>query len=532
MLDRHPRWLVVTLWVFLGFLARASAQEVIYEFQGNGDQDEFARALESAGDVNADGYADLIIGAYRNDTGGSDAGEAVVYSGFDGSILYQLNGLQPGDFFGHSVDGVGDLNGDGYDDFIVGADGADAAGVDSGAAWVYSGLDGSVLFSLVGDAPNISFGLPVRAAGDVNADGYPDMVVGARLGDVNGLNSGQAQVFSGLDGTELHTFLGDDALDEFGHWVDGAGDVNGDGYADLIVGAHLDDNSGQDAGSARVFSGLDGTLLYHRDGADPDDRFGRNATGLGDINGDGYGEFMIGAPRYDTAAVNAGRATVYSGIDGSVMYDYFGNSAGDRLGNYVSTAGDVNGDGVADILLGAPVDGLNGPDTGSVRLLSGSTGATLYNYAGEEVGELFGVTTCGLGDANGDGLSDVVVGAPRADLGGTDLGRAEVHGGQATYLSISPRIASEGTLLTIGVGEGTPGQLLGLFATAVDGFPVFIFLHVIGQFNAQGRWSLTAPVIADPSIANGIDITFRALIVEAEGGFLQTNDELVQFVAP
>ncbi len=112
----------------------------------------------------------------------------------------------------------------------------------------------TILFTFDGDSAGDFFGISVSGAGDVNADGFADLIVGANGDDNNGTRSGSARVFSGLDGSILFTFDGDSAGDRFGTSVSGAGDVNGDGFADLIIGAHLDDNNGTDSGSARVIS--------------------------------------------------------------------------------------------------------------------------------------------------------------------------------------------------------------------------------------------------------------------------------------
>ena len=139
----------------------------------------------------------------------------------------------------------------------------------------------SVLYTFDGDSAQDNFGFSVSGAGDVNWDGFDDLIVGAIRDDNNGSNSGSARVFSGVDGSVLYTFDGDSAGDRLGISVSGAGDVNGDGFDDLIVGAEHDDNNGTDSGSARVFSGRDGSVLYTFSGDSPDDRLGRSVSGAG-----------------------------------------------------------------------------------------------------------------------------------------------------------------------------------------------------------------------------------------------------------
>ena len=165
-----------------------------------------------------------------------------VYSGIDGNVLYTFDGDDADDLFGVSVSGAGDVNGDGFADLVVGAPGDSNNGTDSGSARVYSGIDGNVLYTFNGDDAGDQLGISVSGAGDVNGDGFADLIVGANRDNNNGSVSGSARVYSGIDGNVLYTFDGDDAGDQLGISVSGAGDVNGDGFADLIVGARLDDN--------------------------------------------------------------------------------------------------------------------------------------------------------------------------------------------------------------------------------------------------------------------------------------------------
>ena len=153
----------------------------------------------------------------------------------------------------------------------------------------------------------------------------------------------------------LFTFDFDLHNDDFGISVSGAGDVNGDGFADLIVGDQEDDNNGTRSGSARVLSGVDGSVLYNFDGDSADDRLGSSVSGAGDVNGDGFADLIVGAYLDDNNGVSSGSAKVYSGIDGSVLYTFYGDSSGDLFGYSVSGAGDVNGDGKPDLIVGPPV---------------------------------------------------------------------------------------------------------------------------------------------------------------------------------
>ena len=160
-------------------------------------------------------------------------------SGFDGTELGTVYGDAAGDFFGAKVRGVGDVDGDGFDDFAVGADGHDGKGPESGLVRVFSGVDLSVLYSWNGDANGDQMGSSIATGGWGLTPGFSDVIVGMRTDDDNGVDSGAARVFSGMSGSVLFTFLGDSAGDEFGTSVAGGKDLNGDGWNDFVVGAPL-----------------------------------------------------------------------------------------------------------------------------------------------------------------------------------------------------------------------------------------------------------------------------------------------------
>ena len=324
------------------------------------DASDFSgRSVSSAGDVNGDGYDDLIIGAYRADpNGNTHAGETyVVYGGasasgtggvldlsdLDGTNGFILNGIDAGDYSGRSVSSAGDVNGDGYDDLIIGAVGADqnvhggagetyivyggASAPGTGGRFNLSTLNGTNGFILNGIDTLDDSGWSVSSAGDVNGDGYDDLIIGARGGNPNGINSGQTYVVYGgasapgtngvlnlsmLNGSNGFILNGIDADDYSGGSVSSAGDVNGDGYDDLIIGAYFADPNGDRSGETYIVYGganapgtggvldlsdLDGTNGFILSGIDGGDQSGRSVSSAGDVNGDGYDDLIIGARR-------------------------------------------------------------------------------------------------------------------------------------------------------------------------------------------------------------------------------------------
>jgi len=245
--------------LFLAALAYedASAQGfVLQQKDGVVADDHLGRSLASVGDVNGDGRTDYIVGAYNagpRDINGAGAGAAFVYSGATGAVLYEKHGAAAGDQFGFSVAGAGDVDGDGRPDFVIGAH---AAGFGAGAAFVYSGATGALLYQKSGGAPGDLLGYSVGSAGDVNGDGRADFIVGANAADPGGRSAaGSAYVYSGATGGLLLRRDGAAAGDQLGISVAPAGDANGDGKFDVIVGAGGASPGGNlGAGSAYVLS--------------------------------------------------------------------------------------------------------------------------------------------------------------------------------------------------------------------------------------------------------------------------------------
>ena len=392
-----------------------------FALDGEHSDDYSGGSVSDAGDVNGDGLADLIVGAFLADANGlANSGRSyVVFGKADGaSVLLSDIALGDGGFAlygegtydnsGESVSGAGDVNGDGLADLIVGASGADPDGSNSGRSYVVFGkADGaSVLlsdialgnggFALSGAGLPTGVGESVSGAGDVNGDGLADLIVGAGFADPNGSNSGRSYVvFGKADGASV--LLSDIALGDGGFAIDGAAasdisgrsvsggsDVNGDGLADLIVGANGADPNGL-ANSGRsyvVFGKADGLVVslsalgnggFPIDGAVAEDRSGVSVSDAGDVNGDGLADLIVGAAVADpNGLANSGQSYVVFGKagvaavslsdialgDGGFAID--GASAGDGSGGSVSGAGDVNGDGLADLILGAFLADPNG----------------------------------------------------------------------------------------------------------------------------------------------------------------------------
>jgi hypothetical protein len=353
-----------------------------------------------------------------------EAGSAYVYSGADGSLLYQVDGNSSGERLGSSVFGGRDVNDDGRPDFITGSPYADSGSInEAGKVIVYSGADGTVLFEKTGLAAFDHFGTCVGMVGDLNADGKDEFLSGAPTANPGGrFNAGSVYVYSGADGSLLYQVDGAVQDDYLGVSAAGTGDINGDDTPDFIIGAPYadpDSDRSVNAGAAYVFSGLDGSALYTVKSDSADDYLGFSVAGARDVNADGRSDFIVGAPNTDAVGrTDAGWAGIYSGLNGTLLFPLMGDSVGDLFGRSVAGIGDMNGDGNDDVIIGAIGTGRDSLDyAGSARVISGADGSTLFQIDGSGLLHEMGYSVAATGDVNGDGRPDFIASAPLADSG-------------------------------------------------------------------------------------------------------------------
>lgn len=406
----------------LACLSSVGASQELYRIQGDpGSQLGFS--VRRAGDVNLDGVEDFISGRpyWQLDNAPQAGAGAQIFSGVDGALLLNV-GETGGVGAGFSVDGVGDINGDGHADVVVGSCIDDAIGVETGAARVYSGVDGALLYSFFG-TPGSFYGSAVAGVGDVNGDGVPDIAVGGPGDSTQGPGRGRLDVFSGLDGGLLHAWVGGEDHAGFGSQVAPAGDLNSDGFADVCVGVPWSNTHGPIAGLLRFYSGADGSVLRELPGG-PNEAFGVRLGSAGDTNGDGVDDLIVG---FDIlSSLSRGRARVISGADGSTLFSMIGGSPGDQIGRSVGAAGDFNGDGYGDVIVGGIGANAVAQQAGIASVYSGLDGSKLFEWHGEFSFQHFGWSVCGLGDVDGDGLSEVVVASAQASENGSFAGLLRV----------------------------------------------------------------------------------------------------------
>lgn len=429
------------------------------ELRGAASGDFAGISVAAAGDVNGDGLSDVFVGAYAADPNGPSSGASYVVFGtlqgfpsalelsdLDGNNGFRLVGASALERSGRSVSSAGDFNGDGVDDMVVGALNSNAGGAGSGRAYVIfgqtewpasvplNGLNGNNGFKVNAANAGDMLGVSVAGAGDIDGDGFDDVILGGAEASPGGDASGAAWVLYGgegpfspvlhlsdlepPDGAAIH---GEAEGDLAGISVAGAGDVNGDGFDDLLVGAS---GASEAAGAAYVIFGsddrlpetvdlseLDESTGFKLNGAVAGDRAGSAVSGAGDLDGDGTADVLVGAPDAQdgrgTAYVILGHDAMPPSIDLSTLeittgFAIIGAALADHTGQSCAGTGDVDGDGRADIALGAPSADPAGSLSGAVHLLPGA-GRDCNGNGSADLIDL----ACGTsGDVNGNGQPD------------------------------------------------------------------------------------------------------------------------------
>jgi hypothetical protein len=316
------------------------------------------------GDVDGDGTGDLLVGA-PGAPGSGMPGAVVVLSGADGSVLRSVPGHEEGGRFGQAVAAAGDVDEDGVPDLLVGAPGE---GGGQGAAYVLSGADGSGLWSGHG-ADGDGYGSSVDGLGaPCKADLGPGVVIGATQGGAGG--HGYVELRGAHDLALLRTTEGQAAGDRFGNAARLAGDVDGDGVLDLVVSSDPRNGDGDPSGPAyvQVLSGDDGSVLHTWTATTAGTGFGLAVQAVGDVNADGWDDVGVGEPFFDGGR---GRVRLFSGHTGEVLHELLGSAGSDgRLGSQVVGVGDLDGDDLPDIATSAPGDDSAGADAGMVLVVS------------------------------------------------------------------------------------------------------------------------------------------------------------------
>ncbi|MBZ0270196.1 integrin alpha, partial [bacterium] len=532
-----------TALVLVASLAAAATTELLLGPTGEAVGDALG-PVAHAGDVNGDGFDDVIAGAPENDAGGADAGRAYVYYGgpaADDVADLVLTGEAAGDGFGTGVAGAGDVNGDGFADVVVGAPFQAAGGVNAGRAYVYYGgpfEDTVADLTLTGEAVGDNFGESVAGAGDVNGDGYDDVIAGARYHNEIDPDRGRAYVYFGgpaADAVADLTVTGATTGDQLGCSVAGAGDLNVDGFDDIIAGARLASSVGDERGYAYVYyGGANPDALYdlRLSGENAGDFFGSSVAGVGDVNADGFDDVLVGAPENDTAGAAAGAAYVFHGgppMDDVADLVLTGEASFDFLGSEVSGAGDVNGDGFDDVIAGATGSDAVGTSSGRAFVYFGGASADAVAdlvFTGDSSFDFLGTSVGGGGDVNGDGFADLLIGATGESLGGSSAGRAYV------YSSFPYRVTSPNGGERWVAGEAATVRWKGVdpadLELSVDGG--FSYSLLAGGVGGDPDNELTVIAPASPTGAARVRLTYQG--ASATRSTSDASDQVFRIAGP
>ncbi len=419
----HTRSVGVVSLAFLSALAGADAQfvepvRVIHEIRGEHENDEFGWVARRIGDVDGDGIADFVSTApHTSDQ--KATGKIYMYSSASGELLWTRQGAE-GARLGMGCDAAGDVNADGIPDVICGSLG-------TAEAFVYSGDDGRTLLTVSAEDQTDVFGWAVSGAGDWNDDGHADFLVGARRADATGEDSGAAYLYSGADGTVLRTFAGETPGDLFGSEVSGFS--SGERKC-VAIGAM---NAGEgERGKVFVFVPDRTEPAFAIDASDTGVFLGRMFVNfVGDIDGDGVSDLYASDWNDSAKGQNTGRVYVYSTGTGQKLHEWGGAGAGGGFGIGAGDAGDADGDGSADLLIGIWNESTHAPAAGKCVLYSGKTGEVLREITCTAANDTFGFDTTNLGDVDGDGITDFLITSAWATIDGkAKCGRCFVIAGE------------------------------------------------------------------------------------------------------
>ncbi len=326
----------------------------------------------------------------------------------------------PLEYFGYGVASFTDFDGDGVEDFAVAIPCDNQRGPLSGSVKIYSGRPAYERLNLQGSAPGDLFGSSIARVPDLDCDGIDELLVGAPGASPNGRASGEAIVFSGADARILLRIPGQHAGDECGAAVCAVGDLNGDHVAEIAVGSPGARPCGWNSGLVRVYDGADLHELFTFKGEGFGERFGASLAGPGDMSGDGIPEIAVGAPCPRLA--RPGYVHCFNGADASILYSLGGRHTWELFGAALAATGDCDGDGHADLLVGAPTSRSGAAEIndavdhacGAATLFSGANGQPLFSFASDESEDRFGAWVALGPDLDGDGHADLLIGASQA----------------------------------------------------------------------------------------------------------------------
>jgi len=473
----------------LALAPAAFSQTPIYHLQGEAVGERFGSAVAFLPDRDGDGRDEMLLGVAHDSTAAVNAGAVRLLSGGSGLKVDQVFGDAAEDRLGTSVAAVGDVDADGFVDFMAGAPSA-CGEPNIGYARVYSGQTLAPLWTVSGDSFLDRFGHAVSAAGDQDLDGHADFAVGANQFCAGFELPGYVRAYSGATGLERWTTSGDGNWDTFAISAGLLGDYDLDGAPDLIVGAPGSDAAGYDAGRFYILSGVDGSKLYVEEGEAGLHYSGFDVSGIGDVDLDGVLDYAIGVPGEQDNfpgeggsgsetphPAEFGKMQIMSGAANELLFEDYGPGALDHNGWVVTPVGDLDADGYTEVATAATRFDIQttklslGPPY--INVISTKDGSTVMHVEGPVTDENFVVSMAAGGDLNGDGTPDIVLGSSGGDLTG---GFAEVLSGRELELSSPTFLLNAQTTsqqFVVDPGDEYDGsfyRVLGSFSGTTPGF--------------------------------------------------------------
>lgn len=468
-MDRNrASWLPWVLAASLG-ASEAAAQATLLANEGLAAGDLFGSCVLRITDVNGDLVPDLLVGAPNSSPmGAANAGEIAVVSGANGVRLTTIPGTIALERFGSSLANLGDVTGDGVPEIAVGIPGA-GGGLQTGAVRILNGFTFAALGTIPGPSTNARFGESVVSLDDANGNGTLDLAVAAPgFNAMSGATAGATFVLDGGSGATIRTFTGMAAFDALGTGLASTSDLNGDGKRDLLIGSPgFDSIAGSGSGRVRAVDPSSGATVWTFDGPIAGESTGFAVDATLDLDQDGVADVVVGAPGAAPAGLPlAGRSYVLSGAGGAILSTIDGLAAGDRFGSVVAGLADLDADGRGDFAIASPDAQVNGnAGAGSVLVVRGGAFTPLYLFQGSVPHEGVGGLVADVGDVNADGRPDFAIGSPLADgIAGANSGSLSVKAAQVGALEID--------------STGKYGSPFTLTLQAMPSQPAFLFIDV------------------------------------------------------
>jgi hypothetical protein len=516
-LGRSARAAAIVATAAACFSVSARAQDRIWYADGDESNANFGNWFDISDDFDGDGLHELLIGAPGTICTIQGDGTATLWSTSDGELKRWCGSQEE---LGASVSVIADVDGDGLQDVLVGSPAWNNPKVSpqSGRCFVFSSASGATLLEVDGTEPYGVLGAAVAGLPDLNGDGLPEFLVGQpHYADSSPYQAGRVFVCSSKDGSVLRTYIGEHDGDNMGITLAALGDVDADGVKDYGITAPYNSNS---LGKVYVYSGATGALLQSWKGNSKyiGDRLGTSIADAGDLDGDGHADVLCGGitgPKKIFGHVDA-----YSGATGAMIWTIQdGTYVNQEFGYSCAMAGDMNGDGFEEILVGAIADRHDGTDAGRVDVFSGRTRRVLYHYYPGTSFAQFGARVMGRTDWNRDKIPDIVVGAPLTD--NTWQGRVSIFAGNDLFFQADVTNPAPNTNVTLNVRGGPAGALVMTVVVDVDGSPAWDTI-TLTTLDANGE---LADVENVPPEVSGHDFTLIGYAINAKGKLIDTSTE-------